>query len=102
MSELTQVPWGQWGSSRGGGLRRVGVEDGAVRLVVDEVGHVGSLFVLGEADGITASRAQVGLEVGVTARCVAADWTLISAMRARLEEQHSARAGQRQNMHAWM
>lgn len=101
-TELTQVPWRQGGSRCAGGLRGVGVEDGAVCLVVDQVGHVSTLLVLGEADGITASRAQVGLEVGVAVRGVTADWTLVSAMRAWLEEQHRVRAGQRQNMHVWM
>lgn len=93
-SELTQVPRGQgWRRSAGGGLRRVGVEDGAVGLVVDQVGHEGTLLVLGEAGGVAAGGAQTGLEVGVTARGVTADRTLVSAMRAGLEGQRGVVRG---------
>lgn len=81
VSAITQVPWWQRWSRGGGGLGRVAAEDGAIGLVVHQVGHVGALFVLGEADGITTPRAQVG----VTARGVAADRTLVSPMRAGLK-----------------
>ena len=54
-SELTQVPRGQRGSGVGGRLSLVVVEDGAVCLVVDQAGHVGSLLVLPEA--VAARRA---------------------------------------------
>lgn len=91
MSELTQVSRGQGWSRGGGRLRRVGVEDGAIGLVVDQVGHVGTLLVLGEADGVAARGAQTGLDVGVTARGVTADRTLVSAVRAGLEAQQKVR-----------
>lgn len=90
-SELTQVPGGQRRRRGGGRLRRVGVEDGAIGLVVDQVGHEDALLVLGKAGGVAARRAQTGLEVGVAARGVAADRPLVSAMGAGLEGQHEAR-----------
>lgn len=88
---LTLVPRGQ---RRSGAeterLRRVVVvEDGAVGLVVDQVGHVGALLVLGVADGVAARGALAGLQVGVAARGVTADRTLVPAVRARLEGRHN-------------
>lgn len=85
-SAITQVPrWQRW-SRGGGGLRRAAAEDGAVGLVVNQVGHVGALFVLGEADGVAAS----GAQVGVTTRGVTADRALVSTMRAGLEGHQGA------------
>lgn len=83
MSELTQVPRRQGRSRRGARLSCVGVEDGAIGLVVDHAGHVATLLVL----AVAAPGARTGLEVGVTARSVTADGTLVSAMRAGLEGQ---------------
>lgn len=83
--ELTQVPRGQRRTRGGGGLRLVGAEDGAIRLVVDQVGHEGTLLVLGEGCGVASCRAQTGLMVGVAARGVTAHRSLVSAMGARLE-----------------
>lgn len=82
LQALTQVPGRQRGCRGGGGLRRVGVEDGAVRLVVDQVGNVAPLFVLGQS-----RRAGARLEVGVAAGRVAADGTLVPAVGAGLEGQ---------------
>lgn len=92
---LTQVPRGQGRSRGAGGLRRVGAEDGAIGLVVDQVGYVGTLLVLGEAGSVAAPGAQAGLEVGVAARGVTADWTLVSAVRAGLEGQQEVRGSVR-------
>lgn len=90
-SELTQVPRRQGRSRGGGGLRLVGAEDGAIGLVVYQVGHEGTLLVL----GVTARRAQTGLVVGVAARGVTADRTLVSTMRAGLEGQQGVSVHQR-------
>lgn len=86
LSELTQVPRGQRWSRVGGGLRGVCADYGAVSLVVDQVGHEGALLVL----SFTAGGAQAGLYVvGVTARGVTADRSLVSPMGARLEGRHA-------------
>lgn len=85
---LTQIPRGQRRGRGGGGqagLRRACVEDGAVGLVIDQAGHEGALLVLGGARGVAARGARAGLEVGVAAWRVAADRTLVSAVRAGLE-----------------
>lgn len=81
---LTQVPGGQGWRRGGGRLRWVGVEDGAVGFVIDQVGHESTLLILDEAGGVTARRAQTGLEVGVAARGIAADRPLVSAVGAGL------------------
>lgn len=86
LSELTQVPRGQRWSRVGGGLRGVCVDYGAVSLVVDQVGHEEALLVL----SFTAGGAEAGLYVvGVTARGVTADRSLVSPMGARLEGRHA-------------
>ena len=91
VSDITQVPRGQGWSRGGGRLRRVCVEDGAVGLVVNQVGHVGALLVLGEANRVAGS----GAQVGVTAWGVTADRALVPAVRARLEGDQRVGAGQR-------
>lgn len=83
---LTQVPG--WERRCGGGARLLrtaaaaAAQDGAVRLVVDHVGQVAPLLVLGRA----LTRTRTGLEVGVAAGSVAADRALVPAMRAGLDE----------------
>lgn len=81
--QSTYVSWGQRGCRGGGGppgRGGAGVEDGAVGLVVDQVGHVPTTLL------VPCQGGRAGLEVGVGARGVAADWAFLSPVGAGLRE----------------
>lgn len=82
--QSTYVSWGQRGCRGGGGppgRGGAGVEDGAVGLVVDQVGHVPTTLL------VPCQGGRAGLEVGVGARGVAAGRALLSPMGAGLKGQ---------------
>lgn len=84
LSTFGNVPWGQWrGAGGAGGCRlggwRAAAQDGAIRLILQDAGHVAPLLVLGQAGGVSGQRRSIG------AQLVEADGPVFSPTGAGLQ-----------------
>lgn len=84
LSTFDNIPWGQrWGAGGAGGCglggRWAAAQDGSIRLILQDAGHVAPLFVLGQACGVSGQRCSAG------AQLVEADGPVFSPTRTGLQ-----------------